>query len=58
MKLLWFGYLVYSLGNCVMKLCIETGLTVQPYEAVYLLFPRYSRLHIINAQRGTMQEVK
>jgi len=27
MKLLWLGYLVYSLGNCVMKLCIETDLT-------------------------------
>jgi len=27
MKLLWLGYLVYSLDNCVMKLCIETGLT-------------------------------
>jgi len=27
MKLLWLGYLVYSLGNCVMKLYIETGLT-------------------------------
>jgi hypothetical protein len=26
MKLLWFGYLVYSLGNCAMKLCTETGL--------------------------------
>jgi len=26
MKLLWLGYLVYSLGNCVMKLCIETCL--------------------------------
>jgi len=26
MKLLWLGYLVYSLGNCAMKLCIETGL--------------------------------
>jgi len=26
MKLLWLGYLVYSLGNCIMKLCIETGL--------------------------------
>ena len=26
MKLLWLGYLVYSLGNCVMKLYIETGL--------------------------------
>ena len=26
MKLIWLGYLVYSLGNCVMKLCIETGL--------------------------------
>jgi hypothetical protein len=26
MKLLWLGYLVYSLGNYAMKLCIETGL--------------------------------
>ena len=26
MKLLWLGYLVYSLGNCAMKLCIETDL--------------------------------
>jgi len=26
MKLLWLGYLVYSLGNCAIKLCIETGL--------------------------------
>ena len=31
MKLLWLGYLVYSLGNCVMKLCIETGLIVSSY---------------------------
>jgi len=28
MKLMWLGYLVYSLGNCAMKLCIETGLTI------------------------------
>ena len=26
MKLLWLGYLVYSLGNCAIKLCIEIGL--------------------------------
>jgi len=26
MKIMWLGYLVYSLGNCAMKLCIETGL--------------------------------
>jgi len=26
MKLIWLGYLVYSLGNCTIKLCIETGL--------------------------------
>jgi len=26
MKILWLGYLVYSLSNCAMKLCIETGL--------------------------------
>jgi len=23
MKLMWLGYLIYSLGNCAMKLCIE-----------------------------------
>ena len=28
MKLMWLGYLVYNLRNCVMKLCIETGLKV------------------------------
>jgi len=28
MKLLWLGYLVYNIGNCVMKLCIETGLSL------------------------------
>ena len=26
MKLMSLGYLVYSLGNCAMRLCIETGL--------------------------------
>jgi hypothetical protein len=26
MKLMWLGYLVYSLNNCTMKLYIETGL--------------------------------
>ena len=28
MKLKWLDYLVYSLGNCTMKLCTETGLSV------------------------------
>jgi len=23
---MWLGYLVYSIGNCIIKLCIETGL--------------------------------
>jgi len=27
MKLMWLGYLIYSLGNYAMKLYIETGLT-------------------------------
>jgi len=27
MKLLWLGYLVYSLSNCTIKLCIEAGLS-------------------------------
>ena len=26
MKLMWLGYLVYSLSNRAMKLCIETGI--------------------------------
>jgi len=26
MKLIWHGYLVPSLGNWAMKLCMETGL--------------------------------
>jgi len=30
MKLIWFGYLVYILGNCVMKVCIETSLINTP----------------------------
>jgi len=29
MKLTWLGYLVCSLGNCAMKLCIETDLSIQ-----------------------------
>jgi len=32
MKLLWLGYLVYSLNNCVMKLCIKTGLTLKEFD--------------------------
>jgi len=28
MKLMWLGYLVYNLGNCVIKLCIETDLII------------------------------
>ena len=28
MKIVWLGYLVYSLDNCAMKLCIETDLTI------------------------------
>jgi hypothetical protein len=40
MKLMWLGYLIYSLGNCAMKLYIETGLKVQPClcSSVSLLF--------------------
>ena len=34
MKLLWLGYLVYSLGNCVMKLCIEIGLMLVIESAI------------------------
>ena len=32
MKLMWLGYLIYSLGNCTMKLCIETGLITSLYS--------------------------
>jgi len=34
MKLLWLAYLVYSLGNCVMKLCIETDLKTNIMRAL------------------------
>jgi len=30
MKLMWLGYLVYSLDNCDIKLCIEIGLKEVP----------------------------
>ena len=40
MKLKWLGYLVYSLGNCVMKLCIETGLKVLDFGRALLLQTR------------------
>jgi len=33
MKLMWLGYLVYSLGNCAIKLCIETDLTASARSA-------------------------
>jgi len=36
MKLLWLGYLVYSLGNCVMKQCIETDLKGMIRALVFL----------------------
>ena len=35
MKLLWLGYLVYSLSNCAMKLCIETDLRQVSMEVSY-----------------------
>jgi len=30
MKLMWLGYLVYSFSICVIKLCIEIGLSFTP----------------------------
>ena len=37
MRLIWLGYLIYSLGNCIMKLCIETGLRLSlSVESIYL----------------------
>jgi hypothetical protein len=24
---MWLGFIVYSIGNCTIKLCIKTGLT-------------------------------
>ena len=44
MKLMWLGYLVYSLSNCATKLCIETGLTVgslTTFKTPHLCFFRY-----------------
>ena len=40
-EILWLGYLVYSLCNCAMKLCIETGLSSEnflDFDTVTLLF--------------------
>ena len=33
---MWLGYLVYTLSNCVMKLCIETGLMSVAFELLDL----------------------
>ena len=43
MKLLWLGYLVYSLGNCAIKLCIETGLMREKY---FLLTEKICSYHL------------
>ena len=32
MKLIWLDYLDYSLGNCAIKLCIETGLRAASHK--------------------------
>jgi len=32
------GYLVYSLDNCVMKLCIETGLKLGRFVVITQIF--------------------
>jgi len=40
MKLMWFGYLVYSLDNYVMKLYIKTALCTR-------ILPRYTSLQLI-----------
>ena len=46
MKLLWLGYLVYILGNCIMKLCIESGLNlaISPQLKHLKLFRPHSNL--------------
>jgi len=33
MKLLWLGYIIYSFDNCVIKLCIETDLSLGMHMA-------------------------
>jgi len=50
MKLLWLGYLVYSFGNCVMKLCIETGLKVQFFHQNKKMQTSSSTLSILNCK--------
>jgi len=46
MKLLWLGYLVYSLGNCVMKLCIETGLMLIKLTVIFQIITEKSKLPV------------
>jgi len=43
MKLLWLGYLVYSLDNCVMKLCIETDLNLHQ-KIIFSILSRMPRV--------------
>jgi len=40
MKLLWLGYLVYSFGNCAIKLCIETDIRISnsPTKQITLMY--------------------
>jgi len=51
MKLKWLGYLVYSLGNCTMKLCIETGVMYRNYSLrpqILLFLADFRQISVIN----------
>ena len=52
MKLIWLGYLVYSLGNCVMKLCIETGLNASVASKLHLTPFFLQFLHLAGLPSG------
>jgi len=45
MKPTWLGYLVYSLGNCLIKLYIETSLIVY----YFLCTIRKKKHHIVKS---------
>ena len=46
MKLLWLGYLVYSLGNCIIKLYIETDLRPTAFRAWFKALFRPVSMHV------------
>ena len=49
MKLIQHDYLVFILGKCIMKLCIETGLISHDYDKKTFLFNHSSTAEFLVA---------